>query len=122
MTSKRAKNKMASTNVYRVFKATISWFSGVFEGSFHGIISNARITITHICLSELTFAGFLGRSLNTRPSGLVFKQLFRDPVNVNALKIMFDPYTQDVHGNDSSFHKGSHTFTDNFFSRSMPCL
>ena len=59
-------------------------FSGVFDGIFHGLMSNARITIKHVCFSALTFAGFLGRSLNIRPSGLMFKQLPRDPANVNA--------------------------------------
>ena len=33
---------------------------------------------------EITFAGSLGRYSNTRPSGLVFKQLPRDPAIVNA--------------------------------------
>ena len=32
----------------------------------------------------ITFAGSPGRYLNTWPSGLVFKQLPRDPANVNA--------------------------------------
>ena len=41
-----------------------------------------------------TFAGSLSRYLNTRPSGLVFKQLPRDPANVNAWKTMGDPYIE----------------------------
>ena len=47
-------------------------------------VKYARITITHVCFIALTLAGSLGRSLNTRPAGLVFKQLSRDPANVNA--------------------------------------
>ena len=39
----------------------------------------------HTCFFiALTLAGSLGRCLNTRPNGLVFKQLPRDPANVNA--------------------------------------
>ena len=45
---------------------------------------DAKITITHVCFIALTLAGSLGRYLNTRPDGLVFKQLPRDPANVNA--------------------------------------
>ena len=55
-------------------------------------VKYARITITHVCFIALTLAGSLGRYLNTRPSGLVFKQLPRDPANVNAWKNMCDPY------------------------------
>ena len=47
-------------------------------------VKYARITITHVCFIALTLAGSLGRCLNTRPNGLVFKQLPRDPANVNA--------------------------------------
>ena len=54
----------------------------------HGLCRNqvkyARITITHVCFIALTLAGYLGRCINTRPNGLVFKQLPRDPANVNA--------------------------------------
>ena len=53
---------------------------------------HARITITHVCFIALTLAGSLGRCLNTRPKGLVFKQLPRDPAYVNARKNMCDPY------------------------------
>ena len=42
---------------------------------------------------HVTLAGSFGRCLNTRPDGLVFKQLPRDPANVNARKNMCDPYT-----------------------------
>ena len=45
---------------------------------------DARITIAHVCSIALSLAGSLWRCLNTRPSGLVFKQLPRDPANVNA--------------------------------------
>ena len=39
----------------------------------------------HICLFRcIKLAGSLGRCLYTRPNGLVFKQLPRDPANVNA--------------------------------------
>ena len=48
------------------------------------IVSYARTTIIHGYSIVMTFAGSLGRYLNTRPSGLVFKQLPRDPANVNA--------------------------------------
>ena len=56
------------------------------------IVSYARTTIIYGYFIAITFAGFLGRYLNTRPSGLVFKQLPRDPANVNAWKTMGDPY------------------------------
>ena len=38
-------------------------------------VKYAKITITHVCFIALTFAGFLGRCLNTRSIALVFKQL-----------------------------------------------
>ena len=44
----------------------------------------ARITITHVCFTALTLAGFLGQYLNTGPHGLVFKQLPLNQANVNA--------------------------------------
>ena len=47
-------------------------------------VKYSRITITHVCFIALTFAGFLGLCLNTRPNGLVFKQRPRDPATVNA--------------------------------------
>ena len=49
-----------------------------------GIVSYARTTIIHGYFIAITFAWSLGRYLNTQPSGLVFKQLSRDPANVNA--------------------------------------
>ena len=55
-------------------------------------VNYARITITHVCFIALTLAGSLGRCLNTRPIGLVFKQHPPDPANVNAWKNMCDPY------------------------------
>ena len=39
---------------------------------------------THVCFIALTFARSLWRCLTTRPDGLMFKQLPRDPTNVNA--------------------------------------
>ena len=57
-----------------------------------GIVSYARTTIIHGYFIAITFAGPLERYLNTRPSDLVFKQLPRDPANVNAWKTMGDPY------------------------------
>ena len=42
------------------------------------------LTIKHVCFSALTFAGSRGSCLNIRPSDLMFKQLPRDPANVNA--------------------------------------
>ena len=47
-------------------------------------VKYARITITHVCFIALTLAEFLGLCLNTLPKGFVFKQLPRDPANVNA--------------------------------------
>ena len=38
----------------------------------------------NVCFIALTLAGSLGRCLNTWPNSLVFKQLPRDPANVNA--------------------------------------
>ena len=35
-----------------------------------GISKYARITIIHVCFIAFTFAGSLGRCLNSRPSGL----------------------------------------------------
>ena len=55
-------------------------------------VKYARITITHVCFIALTLAKSLGRCLNSRPLGLVFKQLPRDPANVNAWKNMCDFY------------------------------
>ena len=73
------------------------WSFGAFSSQFAvGLISYARTTVTHGYFIAITFAGSLGRYLNTRPSGLVFKQLPRDPANVNAWKTMDDPYIGDV--------------------------
>ena len=47
-------------------------------------VKYARIMITHVCFIALTFAGSLGRCLNTWPTGLVLKQLPRDQATVNA--------------------------------------
>ena len=47
-------------------------------------VKYVRIAITHVNFIELTLVGSLGECLNTQPYGLVFKQLPRDPVNVNA--------------------------------------
>ena len=55
-------------------------------------VKYARITITHVCFIAWTFAGSLGRCLNTWPNSLVLKQLPLDPVNVNAWKNMSDAY------------------------------
>ena len=51
-----------------------------------GIVSYARTTIIHgyFISFQIAFARSLGRYLNTRLSGLVFKQLPRDLANVNA--------------------------------------
>ena len=84
MMSKRAKNKLASTDVYSALKATFSCFFRHFRQEFSWNHKNARITIPHVYFSALTFAGSLGISLNTRPSGLLFKQLPQDPANVNV--------------------------------------
>ena len=69
------------------------WSFGAFLSQYAvGIVSYARTTIIHGYYIAITFAGSLGRYLNTRPSGLVFKQLPRDSVNVNAGKTLDDPY------------------------------
>ena len=39
--------------------------------------------------------------LNTRPSGLVFKQLPRDPANVNAWKIICNPYINPLYSGET---------------------
>ena len=68
-------------------------------------VKYARITITHVCFIALTLAGSLGRCLNTRPIGLVFKQHPRDPANVNAWKNMCDPYILSLtHTNERSLN------------------
>ena len=51
-------------------------------------------SITFYCM---TLAGSVGRCLNTRPNGLVLKQLPRDPTNVNARKTCVIPTF--LHGN-----------------------
>ena len=43
-----------------------------------------------VCFSALTFAGSLGKSLNIQRSGLMFKQLPRDPANVIACEPQHD--------------------------------
>ena len=55
-------------------------------------VKYARITVTHVCFIALTLAWSLGRFLNTRPNGLVFKQLPCDPTSVNAWNKMCDSY------------------------------
>ena len=50
-----------------------------------GIVNYARKTINHGYFIAITFAGSLGRYLNSRLSGLVFKQLPRDSANVRFL-------------------------------------
>ena len=78
--------------VWRVYMEFI-WSFRAFSSQFAvWIVSYARPTIIHGCFIEITFAGSLGRYLNTRPSGLMFKQLPLDPANVNAWKAMGDPY------------------------------
>ena len=51
----------------------------------------------------LTSAGPLGRCWNPRLSGLVFNTSLGGPADVNAQKIMFDPYIEIVHS-DTNFH------------------
>ena len=58
---------------------------GAFSSQFSvRIVIYARTSIIHGYFIAITFAGSLGRYLNTRPSSLMFKQLPRDPANVNA--------------------------------------
>ena len=64
-------------------KTNIKCLSDVFSAV---CVIYARITVTHICFIAWTLAGSLGRCLNSRPNGLVFKQLPRDPANVHAWK------------------------------------
>ena len=54
-------------------------------------VKYARITIKHVFFIALTLAGSLGQCLKTRPKGLVFKQLPRDPAHVNAWKTCVIP-------------------------------
>ena len=96
---KKSKKKKASIDVYSAHKATISCFFGSFQREFSWTHISAKITITHVCFSALTFAGSLGRSLNTRPSGLLFKQFPRDPANVNAWKTCLIPILDIFPGN-----------------------
>ena len=55
-------------------------------------VKYARMTTTHVCFIALTLAWSVGRCLNTRPNGLVFKHLPLDPANVNAWKNICNPY------------------------------
>ena len=60
----------------------------IFQASSTGVMESYNImqeyrSDTFVSV-QLTFAGSLGRRLNSRPCGLVFKQLPRDPANVNA--------------------------------------
>ena len=65
---------------------------GAFLSQFAvGIVSYVRTRIIRGFFITMTFAWSLGRYFNTRPSGFVFKQLPRDPANVNAWKTMSDP-------------------------------
>ena len=50
-------------------------------------LNNARITITHVYFSALTFAMPLGRSLDHWPGGLGLKKLPLAMTNVNACMI-----------------------------------
>ena len=67
-------------------KNSVRGFSGFgFQWAFGwNQVNFARIMMTHVCYIALTLAGSLGRCLNTRPNGLVFKQLPWDPANVDA--------------------------------------
>ena len=65
-------------------------FSAIFSKES---LKNARITITHVYFSALTFAVSLGSGLNSRPGGLGFKQLLRATANVNSRRNMYDPYS-----------------------------
>ena len=68
------------TWIFQCFTQCLHWAFGWNK------VKYARITITHGCFIALTLAGSLGRCLNTQPIGLIFKQLPRDPANVNARK------------------------------------
>ena len=68
MTSKWEKNKMASSVVYSAVKATFSWFSRHLCQEFSWNHIKCKIN-NQTCLSQciITFAGSLGRCLNTQP-------------------------------------------------------
>ena len=68
--------------IHRRFQCGLGWNQ----------VKYARIMITHVCFIAFTLGRSLGRCLNTRPNSLVFKQLHRDPANVNAWKNMCDLY------------------------------
>ena len=70
MTSKRAKNKIASSDVYSAVKADFSWFFRRLwqEFSWNHIKCKNNIGIKHICFNVLIFAGCLGRCLSTQPA------------------------------------------------------
>ena len=61
------------------------WSFGAFSSEFAvGIVSYTRTKIIHGYFIAITFARSLGRDLITRPNGLVYKKLPRNPANVNA--------------------------------------
>ena len=64
--------KCKKMDIFKMFKRRFQ------RGLCWNQVKYARITITHVCFIALTLAGSLGRCLNTRPNGLVFKQLPRD--------------------------------------------
>ena len=85
----------------RLFRCGLGWNQ----------VKYARITITHFCFIALTLVWSLGRCLNTGPNGLVFKQLPRDPANVNAWKNMCDPYIWSAFGFSNTLYCFYYSFT-----------
>ena len=94
MMSQEVKNKMASTDVYSAVKATLSWFFRRLWQDFswnHIKCKNNDQTYLFQCINICRVPR---KKFNIRPSSLMFKQLPRDPANVNAWKNMFEPYIQ----------------------------
>ena len=65
-------------------KMDIECLRDVFSAAYATLGKICKTNDTFVCFIDLTLAGSLGRCINTLPDGLVFKQLPRDPANVNA--------------------------------------
>ena len=81
-----SKNKMASMDVYSAVKATLSWFFKLLRRDFSWNHIKCKNN-DQICLFQcINICRVPHRSLNIRPSGLLFKQLPQDPAIVIAWK------------------------------------
>ena len=69
---KQNKNKMTSTDVHSASKRLLRdfFFRRLRQEYSWSYIQCKNITITHVCFIALTFAGSLGKGLNTRFCGL----------------------------------------------------